>query len=68
MNLSVDSSENGRGVTPPVGWLEDYWMGRYYGFIEPPSTNHVSMPSIPVGTAARRVAEPYTGSARPSAR
>ena len=33
--LQYDGGEGSRGVTPPVGWLEDYWMGRYYGMISP---------------------------------
>jgi len=66
--FDADSSENGRGVTPPVGWLEDYWMGRYYGLIEPPSSTQVSMPSIPVGAASHKVAEPYVGPSRPIAK
>jgi len=37
--LEYDGGEGGRGVTPPIGWLEDYWMGRYYGFISAPATH-----------------------------
>ena len=31
--LNYDGGADGKTVTPPIGWLEDYWMGRYYGFI-----------------------------------
>ena len=34
--MQYDGGEDGKGVTPPIGWLMDYWMGRYYGFILPP--------------------------------
>lgn len=35
--LELDGGNGGRVVTPPIGWLEDYWMGRYFGFIQPPA-------------------------------
>lgn len=56
---------NGRTVTPAIGWLEDYWMGRYYGLILPPSTEQPELietrdEEVPVGGAA-----PYAGPDRP---
>ena len=36
--IDYDGGEGGRGVMPPSRWLMDYWMGRYYGFIEAPTT------------------------------
>jgi hypothetical protein len=60
--FDYDGGENSRAVTPPVGWLEDYWMGRYYGFIKAPMTNE--MPSA--GGGQRRVALPYNGPSRPT--
>jgi hypothetical protein len=63
--IVLDGGSGGKGVTPPIGWLEDYWMGRYYGFIEAPTTRDPKllrpdpMPKLP------RVAEPYKGPARP---
>jgi hypothetical protein len=38
LSLEYDGGEDSRGVTPPTGWIEDYWMGRYYGFIEAPKS------------------------------
>ncbi len=64
--IVLDGGSGGRGVTPPIGWLEDYWMGRYYGMIEAPTTRDPkllrpdAMPRLP------KVAEPYKGPARPS--
>ena len=46
-----DGGEGGRGVTPPTCWLEDYWMGRYYGFIEPPKTKDAAPPNRPAASA-----------------
>jgi hypothetical protein len=65
--LQYDGGEDGKAVTPPIGWLMDYWMGRYYGFIEAPKTGEpVSTP----GSHARSPhpsAAPYTGPPRPFA-
>ena len=63
--LEYDGGEGGRGVTPPIGWLEDYWMGRYYGFIEAPKTADTQATTIQPRTSTRRVAAPYAGPARP---
>jgi hypothetical protein len=62
--LEYDGGSGGRVVTPPIGWLEDYWMGRYYGFIEGPKEQDPEMVSLrpragkPVGAA------PYNGPPR----
>jgi len=60
--LVYDGGDGGRGITPPIGWLEDYWLGRYYGFIEAPKTN-VSPAFPPAVNRAR----PYLGPTRPVA-
>jgi hypothetical protein len=60
-----DGHRAGRTVTPATGWLEDYWMGRYYGFIEAPTTTDPALVSIPDGPIVRRGATPYDGSPRP---
>ena len=65
--LEYDGGAGGGGVTPPIGWLEDYWMGRYYGFIEAPTTQDPALTTVqsrvdkPLGAAA------YDGPPRPSA-
>lgn len=62
--LEYDGGESGKAVTPPIGWLEDYWMGRYYGFIEAPE-KAASAVSIPARVLKQRGAMPYTGPPRP---
>lgn len=61
----LDGGGGGRSITPPIGWLEDYWMGRYYGFIEAPKTQDSALTSIPPRKNARRGAAPYNGPPRP---
>jgi hypothetical protein len=64
--MQYDGGEDNKGMTPPIGWLMDYWMGRYYGFIEPAqsdlSNTVVLQRSRPKGAA------PYDGPPRPLAR
>jgi hypothetical protein len=44
----------------------DYWMGRYYGFIEAPKTADSQATALPPRTTStRRVAAPYAGPPRP---
>lgn len=63
--MQYDGGEDSKGVTPPIGWLMDYWMGRYYGFINPPSPD----PDLETVKAPRHPsATPYAGPPRPVAR
>jgi hypothetical protein len=64
-SLQYDGGENGHGVTPPIGWLEDYWMGRYFGFIEPPRTQHDKLTTVQPRAEKRRGAAAYAGPPRP---
>ncbi len=64
--LQYDGGEDGRGVTPPIGWLEDYWMGRYYGFIEAPKAQNPALTSVKGTPTPRRGAAPYDGPPRPA--
>jgi hypothetical protein len=63
--LEYDGGDGGHSVTPPIGWLEDYWMGRYYGFIEPPTTQAAGLISVQPRALARKVAAAYASPARP---
>jgi hypothetical protein len=64
-SLGYDGGGSGRIVTPPVGWLEDYWMGRYYGMIEPPTTDDPQIITVPAGSSQSLGAAPYDGPPRP---
>jgi hypothetical protein len=54
-------------ILDPSSYLDAYWMGRYYGFINPPTTTDPNLLTVP----KRKVqlgAEPYTGLPRPKLR
>jgi len=63
--LQYDGGEDSRGVTPPIGWLLDYWMGRYYGFVEAPKTTDADLITIKPRAERAHGAAPYGGPARP---
>ncbi|NOZ40410.1 MAG: hypothetical protein GXP24_09310 [Planctomycetes bacterium] len=63
--LNYDGGSNGNNVTPPVGWIEDYWMGRYYGMIEAPATQEKSLLTVTPSRGEPQGAKPYAGSPRP---
>lgn len=65
--LRYDGGHGGHSMTPPIGWLEDYWMGRYYGFIEAPKTSDPQLTTIPARKQKPRGADAYGGPARPRA-
>jgi hypothetical protein len=64
--IQYDGGNSGRTATPPVGWLEDYWMGRYYGMIESPAVAEAKLVDIQPNSVQRWGAEAYTGPPRPS--
>ncbi|MEM9660631.1 MAG: hypothetical protein AAF961_19875, partial [Planctomycetota bacterium] len=63
--LNYDGGAEGRIITPPVGWLEDYWMGRFYGMIGPPTVEGPRGPAVGVAGQDGISAEPYDGPPRP---
>jgi len=62
--MRLDDHRGCRVVADPGGWLDAYWMGRYYGMISPPRTNDPDLTSI-ARRDIRRGAKPYTGPSRP---
>ncbi|MCC6142313.1 MAG: hypothetical protein IT368_00765 [Candidatus Hydrogenedentes bacterium] len=63
VNPFETASNSGHTVLDPSGWLDAYWMGRYYGFILPPDTRDPALldpPPVPPGGAA-----PYDGPPMP---
>ncbi len=63
--IRYDGGSGGRVVTAPVAWLEDYWMGRYYGFIQPPTVTDPELTSVPERPGVHLGAKPYDGPPRP---
>jgi hypothetical protein len=65
--LEYDGGSGGRVVVPPIGWLEDYWMGRYYGLIEAPKSSDAKLTQIEPRTTRPKGAAAYDGPPRPVA-
>jgi hypothetical protein len=65
VSIQYDGGEDSKGVTPPTGWLNDYWMGRYYGLIEAPKTSDPEAASLKPRAEKSHGALPYDGPARP---
>jgi hypothetical protein len=63
--IQYDGGHGGRDVTPPVGWLEDYWMGRYYGFIKAPKVRDRDLTTVDKRPNPQFGAKPFDGPARP---
>lgn len=62
--INLDGGVSGRRVMEPVGFLRDYWMGRYYGFIKAPTVTDEGL--IDVKPRGKHFgAEPYDGPGRP---
>ena len=62
--VQVDGGSGGMAVVDPAGWLDAYWMGRYYGFILAPDAKDKDLISVPKRNE-RHGAAPYDGPARP---
>jgi hypothetical protein len=55
---------NPREVVDPSGFLDAYWMGRYYGFIEAPETDDPELTTVKK-RGLQLGAKPYAGPPRP---
>ncbi|MCA9102808.1 MAG: hypothetical protein KDA63_16730, partial [Planctomycetales bacterium] len=64
-SIFYDGGNGSRTITPPAGWLEDYWMGRYYGMIAAPTTTDVALLTVPPSAEKPAGAEAYNGPPRP---
>jgi hypothetical protein len=62
--INLDGGAGGRRVMEPVGFLRDYWMGRYHGFIEAPATTDKSLLTVEPRNQQFGAA-PYEGPGRP---
>ncbi len=63
--LDYDGGAHGYRVMEPTGFLRDYWMGRYHGFIKAPSTKKTGLISVKHSKDGHFGAEPYQGEPRP---
>ena len=62
--MRLDENYGGRMVADPGGWLDAYWMGRYYGMISEPKTDDESLTTVPQ-RGLQLGAKPYSGPERP---
>jgi hypothetical protein len=64
--IEYDGGRGGRIITPPVGWLEDYWMGRFYGMITAAEDDDPHDLEVPPFAKGFTGAAPYNGPPRPT--
>ncbi len=63
--IVLDGGSSGNRVMEPTGFLRDYWMGRYHGFIEAPATDDPKLISVKRNRGIHLGAAPYNGPERP---
>ncbi len=62
--LNLRGGGGGKAVVDPSGWIEAYWMGRYFGFIKAPTTKDKKLLTAP-HRGKQFGAKPYDGPPRP---
>ncbi|MBI4559544.1 MAG: hypothetical protein HY706_18310 [Candidatus Hydrogenedentes bacterium] len=65
--MQLDATGGGAVIADPSGWLDAYWMGRYYGMITEPKTSDQSVTTVPK-RGEQLGAKPYAGPPRPKLR
>uniref|UniRef100_UPI00321689E6 hypothetical protein n=1 Tax=uncultured Draconibacterium sp. TaxID=1573823 RepID=UPI00321689E6 len=63
--VQLDGGVNGQRIMEPTGFLRDYWMARYHGFIKAPETDDPELTSVKREKEQQVGAEPYKGHQRP---
>lgn len=63
-NQGALKGKGGGSVSDPSGWLDAYWMGRYYGMILAPDTTDPALSSVP-RRGLQLGAVPYDGPPMP---
>ena len=63
--IVLDGGSRGNRVMEPTGFLRDYWMGRYHGFIEAPKAKEPKLISVKRNRGKHFGATPYNGPQRP---
>ncbi|MBT6007226.1 MAG: hypothetical protein HOG79_16015, partial [Prolixibacteraceae bacterium] len=64
-SMNYDGGANGKRAMEPSAYIRDYWMGRYHGLIDSPTTDNPDLISVKPRTGQQFGAEPYNGSDRP---
>ena len=62
--MRLDGGHNGAVVADPGGWLDAYWMARYYGMLTAPNTGTRELITVPQRRELQGAA-PYDGPPRP---
>jgi hypothetical protein len=62
--IVLDGGARGRRVMEPTGFLRDYWMGRFHGFIEAPTASDETLLKVQPRDKSFGAA-PYEGPGRP---
>jgi hypothetical protein len=63
---NMDGGAGGRAVSQPTEFIRDYWMARYYGFIQAPSVTDPELISVKPSVNKNLGAKPYNGPGRPA--
>lgn len=63
--IRPDGGSNGHNVVDAAGWLDAYWMGRYFGMIGAPETKDKTLLEATVPDGMIRGAAPYDGPPSP---
>ncbi|MFH1740872.1 MAG: hypothetical protein ABIH23_17835 [bacterium] len=63
--LPYDGNAGGRRIIEPTGFLRDYWMARYHGFIEAPGSTDPELISVKSQGDRQFGSPPYKGPERP---
>nr|MBI1231277.1 hypothetical protein [Cytophagales bacterium] len=63
--IVLDGGVNSKRIMEPLGFIRDYWMGRYYGFIAPPEVTEINLLQVGAGISEGPGARPYSGTPRP---
>jgi len=66
--MPYDGGSGENRMAAPTGFLRDYWMGRYHGFICAPAVQAAELISVPMQDAGSHGAKPYSGPPRPDIR
>ena len=64
-STDLDGGLDGKRIMHPSGFLLDYWMGRYHGFIDAPATSDPELTSVKIIPGRHLGAAPYSGPPRP---